>query len=56
MNFKIAYRVLAGVENTFQYLTKMRNSYDILHVHQAFGHAVVSVVASKVFKKRCIVK
>ena len=56
VNFKIAYRVLAGVENTFQYLTKMRNSYDILHVHQAFGHAVVSIVVSKVFKKRCIVK
>lgn len=56
MDFKMAYRILTGVENTFQYLAKVRKSYDILHVHQAFGHAVVSIVASKVFKKRCIVK
>ena len=56
VDFKMAYWVLSGVENTFRYLTKARKSYDILHVHQAFGHAVVSIVAARVFKKRCIVK
>src|SRR5687768_13627344 len=56
VNFKLAYRILLGVENTFQYLVRARKSYDILHVHQGFGHAVVSVIAAKVFKKRCIVK
>ena len=55
-DFKMAYWVFSGVENTFRYLTKARKSYDILHVHQAFGHAVVSIVAAKIFKKRCIVK
>jgi glycosyltransferase involved in cell wall biosynthesis len=52
----MAYRILAGVESTFQYLARTRDSYDILHVHQAFGHAVVSIVAAKVLRKRCIVK
>jgi glycosyltransferase involved in cell wall biosynthesis len=56
VDFKMAYRILAGVEKTFQYLAKTRKSYDILHVHQAFGHAVVSVIAARVFKKRSIVK
>lgn len=56
VDFKMAYRILTGVENTFQYLFKTRKSYDILHAHQAFGHAVVSIVAAKVFKKRSIVK
>jgi len=56
VDFKMAYRILSGVENTFQYLSKIRKSYDILHVHQAFGHAVVSIIAARIFKKRCIVK
>lgn len=56
VNFKMAYRILLGAENTFQYLFKMRKSYDILHAHQAFGHAVVSIVAAKVLGKRSIVK
>jgi glycosyltransferase involved in cell wall biosynthesis len=56
VDFKMAYWILTGAENTFQYLVKMRRSYDILHVHQAFGHAVVSIIAAKVFNKRCIVK
>ncbi|HMD81872.1 MAG TPA: glycosyltransferase family 4 protein [Anaerolineales bacterium] len=56
VDFKMAYQILAGAENTFQYLAKTRKNYDILHVHQAFGHAVVSIVAAKVFKKRSIVK
>jgi glycosyltransferase involved in cell wall biosynthesis len=54
--FKLAYWVAGGVENTFRYLCQARRSYDILHVHQAFGHAVVSIVAARVLRKRCIVK
>ena len=56
VDFKMAYRILAGVESTFRYLAKAQKSYDILHVHQVFGHAVVSIVVARVFKKRCIVK
>lgn len=56
VDFKMAYRILAGVESTFQYFAKTRKKYDIIHVHQAFGHAVVSIIAARVFKKRCIVK
>ena len=56
VDFKMAYRIFAGVESTFEYLHRMRNTYDVLHVHEVFGHAVVAIVAAKVFKKRCIVK
>jgi glycosyltransferase involved in cell wall biosynthesis len=33
-----------------------RKTYDILHAHMAFGHAVVAVVAARCFGKRCIIK
>lgn len=56
VGFKMAYRILAGIESTFHYLVQARKNYDILHVHQAFGHAVVSIIVARVFRKRCIVK
>jgi glycosyltransferase involved in cell wall biosynthesis len=56
VGFQMAFRILIGVESTFQYLACMRHTYDMLHVHEAFGHAVVAIVAARVFGKRCIVK
>ncbi len=54
--FPLAYQIVFDIANTFRYLVKHRKTYDILHVHQAFGHAVVSIVVARMFRKRCIVK
>jgi glycosyltransferase involved in cell wall biosynthesis len=55
--FSLAYWVRRnGVVGTFRYLVKNRHKYDVLHVHQAFGHAVVAVVAARLLRKRCIIK
>jgi glycosyltransferase involved in cell wall biosynthesis len=54
--FPIAYQVVVNVAETLRYLVQNRHTYDILHVHQAFGHAIVSIVVARVFRKKCIVK
>src|SRR5450756_190513 len=55
--FSLAYWVRRnGVIGTFRYLVNNRRSYDVLHAHQAFGHAVVAVVAARLLRKRCIIK
>ncbi len=57
VTFPLAYRVFRrGIVGTFQYLLKNRHKYDVLHVHQAFGHAMVAVVVGRTFGKRCIIK
>jgi glycosyltransferase involved in cell wall biosynthesis len=58
VDFRMAYGANFGMDavDTFHYLYKNRHTYDILHAHQAFGHAVVSVVVAKMTGKRCIVK
>lgn len=56
VSFPMAYQITRGVTETFRYLVKQRHSYDVLHVQQAFGHAVVSVVAARSFGKKCIIK
>ena len=55
--YMLAYWVRrSGVIATFRYLVNNRRSYDVLHVHQAFGHAVVAVVTARLLRKRCIIK
>lgn len=54
--FLMAYQFVEGYIDTFRYLVEKRSSYDILHCHMAFGHAVVAVVVSKIFRKRCLIK
>jgi glycosyltransferase involved in cell wall biosynthesis len=54
--FRLAYGVNQGVTDTFRYLVKNRKTYDVLHCHMAYGHAVVAVVAARTLGKRCIIK
>jgi glycosyltransferase involved in cell wall biosynthesis len=54
--FRLPYWVKRDNASTFRYLVRKRNTYDILHAHMAFGHAVVAVVVARCFGKRSIVK
>lgn len=54
--FPLAYWIVKNVGHTFRYLVQQRQTYDVIHVHQAFGHAVVSVVVARIFGKKCIIK
>jgi L-malate glycosyltransferase len=54
--FPLAYGVTRGVHETFRYLVQKQRTYDVLHCHMAFGHAVVAVVIARCFRKQCIVK
>jgi glycosyltransferase involved in cell wall biosynthesis len=56
VNHRLAYYVKQDVTNTFRYLMRHRHSYDVLHVHMAYGHAVVAVVVARCFGKKCIIK
>ncbi len=53
--FALGYRPFSGW-NQFAFLVRYRRSYDILHVHQAFGHAVVAVLAAQLLRKPCLIK
>lgn len=54
--FGLAYNVYSGVGKTFRFLVNNRNTYDVLHCHFAYGHAVVSVVVGKLLHKPCLIK
>lgn len=56
VTFPLAYRLDSSLIPTFQYLMKNRHTYDVLHVQQAFGHAIVAVVAARCLGKQCIIK
>jgi glycosyltransferase involved in cell wall biosynthesis len=56
VRFPLAYKLYYGVVETFRHLVRHRHTYDILHVHQAFAHAVVSVIVARCFGKKCLVK
>jgi glycosyltransferase involved in cell wall biosynthesis len=56
VTFPITYRLDTNLWPTFHYLVKNRRTYDILHVQQAFGHAVVAVAAARCFARKCILK
>jgi glycosyltransferase involved in cell wall biosynthesis len=45
-----------NASSLFRYLLKKRNSYDILHSHQCFAHAVVASVAAFWLRKKSIIK
>lgn len=56
VNFRMAYWFNRFIGGTLRYLVKHRHSYDVIHAHQAFGHAMVSVLVARLFSKRCIIK
>jgi glycosyltransferase involved in cell wall biosynthesis len=53
---RLAYWVKQDVANTFRFLVQNRRTYDVLHAHMAYGHAVVAVVVARCFRKKCIIK
>jgi len=55
-SFRLAYGVKQGITDTFRYLVENRRTYDVLHCHMVYGHAVVAVVAARTLGKRCIIK
>jgi glycosyltransferase involved in cell wall biosynthesis len=56
VNFRLPQYVTTEVENTFKFLIKHRHTFDVLHAHMAYGHAVVAVVVARSFRKKCIIK
>jgi glycosyltransferase involved in cell wall biosynthesis len=56
VQFPLAYAMQEGVAETFRYLIKRRRTYDVIHVQQAFSHAVVSVIVARCLGKKCIIK
>lgn len=56
VDFHLAYWVTTEVENTFKFLVKHRHTFDVLHAHMAYGHAVVAAVVARSFGKKCIIK
>jgi glycosyltransferase involved in cell wall biosynthesis len=53
---RLPYWVKHGNFETFRYLLRNRDSYDVLHAHMAFGHAVVATVLARCFRRKCIIK
>ncbi len=52
----LPYRLTRDNAPTFRFLVRNRATYDLLHAHQAFGHAVAAVVAARCLRKKCLVK
>lgn len=56
VDFPLAQCITTEVENTFKFLVKRRHTFDVLHAHMAYGHAVVAAVVARSFGKKCIIK
>ncbi|MGO9121285.1 MAG: glycosyltransferase family 4 protein [Desulfomonilaceae bacterium] len=54
--FPFAYRVDLDTGPLFRHFIKNRNSYDVIHSHMCFGHAVVATVAARWLRKKSIIK
>jgi glycosyltransferase involved in cell wall biosynthesis len=52
----ISYWVYYDISDQFRYLVKNRRSYDIIHSHQCFNHAVIGTVVARWFGKKSIFK
>ena len=53
---RLPYWVEQENSRTFRFLVRRRRSFDILHAHMAFGHAVMAVVFARSFGKKSIIK
>ena len=53
---RLPYWITHDNSATFRFLFKHRHTYDILHAHQAFGHAVMAVVAARWLWKKSVIK
>ncbi|HLC15934.1 MAG TPA: glycosyltransferase family 4 protein, partial [Thermodesulfovibrionia bacterium] len=54
--FSLSYSTCFHISRQFKYLVKNRNSYDVIHSHQCFNHAVVAAVVAKWFGKKTVLK
>ena len=55
-DFPLAYLLGREASPTLRYLLRMHRSFDILHNHQMFGHAVVSTLVARWLGKKNIIK
>ena len=55
-DFPFAYQLDREAVPTFRYLIKKLDTFDILHNHQMFGHAVVSTLIARWLGKKNIIK
>jgi len=56
LDHRLPYWVMLDNANTFRFLVNNRSSFDILHAHMAFEHAVMAVVFARCYGKKAIVK
>jgi len=55
-DFPLAVEVTAVGSSLFRFLVRQRKTYDILHSHQAFGHAVVAALVGIWLRKKTVLK
>lgn len=55
-NFPIAYQLDRDIAPMLRYLIKKLHTFDILHNHQMFGHAVISTLIARWLGKKNIIK
>ncbi len=55
-NFPLAYHINSEAVPTLNYLIKKRHTFDILHNHQMWGHALVATLVARWFRKKNIIK
>ncbi len=56
VDFPLSYWPHRDIGNQFRFLLKNRHTYDIIHSHQCFNHAVIGTVVSRWLGKKSIIK
>ena len=56
VDFPLSYWTYRDIGKQFRFLVRNRHSYDIIHSHQCFNHAVVDALAARCFGKKSILK
>jgi len=56
VDFPLSYWTYRDIGKQFRFLVRKRHSYDIIHSHQCFNHAVVDALAAWWFGKKSILK
>ncbi len=56
VDFPLSYWTYRDIGKQLRFLVKKRHTYDIIHSHQCFNHAVIATVVSQCFGKRSILK
>jgi glycosyltransferase involved in cell wall biosynthesis len=56
VDFPLSYWTYRDIGKQFRFLVKNRHTYDIIHSHQCFNHAVVNTLAAQWLGKKSILK